>query len=105
MKTSLGVAVVLLLFLAGSILFSLGTGSVRLGYPQIFQKEHRAVFQIRLARTLMAVTVGAALSVAGVLFQAVLRNPLADPYVLGVDDEIRAHTHDLFHIRHTITAH
>jgi iron complex transport system permease protein len=42
------------------------------------------VFQIRLPRILMAILVGAALSVAGAGFQALLRNPLADPYVLGV---------------------
>ena len=39
---------------------------------------------IRLARVALGIVVGAALSVAGVIFQAVLRNPLAEPYVLGV---------------------
>ncbi|MFO7262697.1 MAG: iron ABC transporter [Bacillaceae bacterium G1] len=42
------------------------------------------VFDVRLPRILLAVLVGAALATAGVGFQAVLRNPLADPYVLGV---------------------
>jgi iron complex transport system permease protein len=42
------------------------------------------VFNIRLPRILMGVLVGASLSVAGAGFQALLRNPLADPYVLGV---------------------
>lgn len=37
-----------------------------------------------MARILLAVIAGAALSVAGVVFQALLRNPLAEPYVLGV---------------------
>jgi len=42
------------------------------------------VLRIRLPRILLAAVVGAALAVSGVLFQALLRNPLADPYVLGV---------------------
>jgi len=42
------------------------------------------VFDIRLPRIVLAIFVGASLSVAGTSFQALLRNPLADPYVLGV---------------------
>ena len=41
------------------------------------------VIEIRLPRILLAIVVGASLSVAGTSFQALLRNPLADPYVLG----------------------
>ena len=37
-----------------------------------------------MPRLLFAGIVGAALSVAGVVFQALLRNPLADPYILGI---------------------
>ncbi len=42
------------------------------------------VLRVRLPRVLLAVLVGACLAVAGALFQALLRNPLADPFVLGV---------------------
>jgi len=42
------------------------------------------VLNIRLPRILLAIVVGASLSVAGASFQALLRNPLADPYVLGI---------------------
>jgi len=42
------------------------------------------VFEIRLPRILLGILVGASLAVAGAGFQALLRNPLADPYVLGV---------------------
>src|SRR6202171_5888301 len=42
------------------------------------------IVEIRLPRILLAIVVGASLSVAGTSFQALLRNPLADPYVLGV---------------------
>jgi len=42
------------------------------------------VLDVRLPRVLLALLVGGALSAAGVAFQATLRNPLADPYILGV---------------------
>ena len=41
-------------------------------------------YQVRLPRVLLAAVLGGSLTVAGVAFQAILRNPLADPYVLGV---------------------
>jgi iron complex transport system permease protein len=42
------------------------------------------VLRVRLPRVLLAALVGASLAVAGAIFQALLRNPLADPFVLGV---------------------
>ena len=42
------------------------------------------ILGVRLPRILMAALAGAALGAAGAVFQAVLRNPLADPYILGV---------------------
>lgn len=42
------------------------------------------VWNIRMPRILLAILVGAALALAGVAYQGVLRNPLADPYILGV---------------------
>lgn len=42
------------------------------------------IWQIRLPRVLMAALVGAGLSVSGAVYQSLLRNPLADPYLLGV---------------------
>lgn len=53
-------------------------------FPQTWpQSDETIIFQIRLPRVLAAALVGAALSVAGVLFQGLFRNPLADPYVIG----------------------
>lgn len=46
--------------------------------------EQTIIWQIRLPRSFLAALVGCALSLSGVTFQAVLRNPLADPYLLGV---------------------
>ena len=58
---------------------------VALGQRAQLKSEYRLiVFDIRLPRILLGILVGASLSVAGTGFQALLRNPLADPYVLGV---------------------
>lgn len=45
---------------------------------------HDLFFEARLPRVLLALCVGASLSSSGVVFQSLLRNPLADPYILGV---------------------
>jgi iron complex transport system permease protein len=42
------------------------------------------IWRIRLPRVLLATLVGAALSLGGLVFQALLRNPLAEPYILGI---------------------
>ncbi len=46
--------------------------------------EQAIVFDIRLPRILLAGLVGIALSVSGVTFQGIFRNPLVDPYILGI---------------------
>jgi iron complex transport system permease protein len=46
--------------------------------------EYNIFVQFRLSRMALGLLAGASLSVAGCLFQAVLRNPLASPYTLGV---------------------
>lgn len=95
-----GVGVILLLL---SILISLSLGTARLPLLQIAgilgkhlpglrgyvdanwpQSSEQIILKVRLPRVLLGVLVGAALSVAGAAFQGVLRNPLADPYTLGV---------------------
>ena len=45
---------------------------------------HTIIWQIRLPRVVLAAAVGASLSLGGLVFQALLRNPLAEPYILGV---------------------
>ncbi|MDO9515189.1 MAG: iron ABC transporter permease [Syntrophales bacterium] len=56
----------------------------REGYLALDPSEKTILFSIRLPRIIFAGIVGAALSTAGVVFQALLRNPLADPYILGI---------------------
>lgn len=48
------------------------------------EAETSIIMSVRLPRIILAAIVGASLSVAGVVFQALLRNPLADPYILGI---------------------
>ncbi len=67
-------------------------GSVKFTFSEIinsfFNNEnkslHTIVYNIRLPRNLIAVLVGASLSVSGLLLQSVMRNPLADPGITGV---------------------
>ncbi len=54
------------------------------GRSVLSESEKAILFSIRLPRIIFSALVGASLSVAGVVFQAILRNPLADPYILGV---------------------
>jgi iron complex transport system permease protein len=54
------------------------------GVPSPDAAAEAILISVRLPRVLLATVVGAALAVAGTAFQALLRNPLADPYVLGV---------------------
>lgn len=67
--------------LAAACAISLFAGAVRVPLEEM---PDSPIIRLRLARILLAVVAGAGLSVAGVIFQAILRNPLADPYVLGV---------------------
>lgn len=52
-------------------------------HPSRASEAKEIIFGLRLPRVLAAALVGAALSVTGVLFQGLFRNPLADPFVLG----------------------
>ncbi|MCU7800339.1 MAG: iron ABC transporter permease [gamma proteobacterium symbiont of Lucinoma myriamae] len=88
-----------LIFLSGlmfllliSFIFALLTGSGNLSTQELLallngtaSPLHQSlIFELRLPRALAAFAAGALLSIAGVLMQVLLRNPLADPYVLGV---------------------
>jgi len=84
---------VCLLFFAVAVMAGLKYGSVALSaselldillHPQDAGLQSTVVWQLRLPRVALAALVGMALAVSGTVFQAVLRNPLADPYLLGV---------------------
>ncbi len=88
----LGASAVLAVMLAigiGTVHFSLGTvaGVVvdrLLGRPPRPGVADQIVWQFRTPRALLAALAGAGLAVSGTMLQAVVRNPLADPYVLGL---------------------
>jgi iron complex transport system permease protein len=54
------------------------------GKVSLSSQEELIIFSVRLPRIIFAGVVGASLSLGGVIFQAILRNPLADPYILGI---------------------
>ena len=84
------------LILAGAALAAFGlalaSGSTRLALPELLQAlispadslAGEIVMRLRLPRALAAFAVGGLLALAGALMQVLLRNPLADPYVLGI---------------------
>ena len=93
LSTLLGVLLILL------ILLSITVGSVRVplyhsitillqsilgGRGEGTEAEQAIILSLRFPRAILAGLVGAGLSVSGAIFQALLRNPLADPYILGV---------------------
>ncbi len=92
------VTVFLLIVWACSAVFALAIGSVAIPPAELISLLMRRIsgqaagddtlatilFSIRLPRILLGSVVGAALAVAGAAFQSLLRNPLADPFVLGV---------------------
>ncbi len=79
------VALVVLFFV------SINLGSIKLSASQLirglfveYDPDVASVYDLRFPRILISMMAGAALAVAGVLFQAVLKNPLADPGLLGI---------------------
>ena len=63
---------------------AINLGRMLIGHGSRVPSDYQVAFGYRMPRIELAILVGAALSVAGASFQALLRNPLADPYVLGV---------------------
>lgn len=82
----------LALLLAAAMVLAVRTGAVPLGTAEVVRGARGvgdastvAIVQgLRLPRALLAALVGAALAASGATFQALLRNPLAEPYILGV---------------------
>lgn len=84
------------LVLVAAIFLAITVGSVQLTPGQVVQGVWNGlrgdlagtsdviIWQIRLPRVLLAALVGGSLALAGVAYQGIFRNPLADPYLLGV---------------------
>lgn len=93
MRTGLASALFLALLLMGAIIH-LGLGARFIAPQTVVQAflafdprnfDHNVIINLRLLRLAAALTTGAALGVAGVLLQAVIRNPLGEPHILGLN--------------------
>lgn len=79
--------------LLGAVIMSLSVGAKFIPGSTVLEAftnprdtaDHAIILQNRLPRTLMGIAVGISLGVAGALIQAITRNPLADPGILGVN--------------------
>jgi len=84
--------IVLLVIAVLSIVGAVSLGSVPLGWRALgavalhrgTPLEHTLIMDVRLPRVIAAFAVGGLLALAGTLMQVLLRNPLADPYILGI---------------------
>ncbi|MFO8032457.1 MAG: iron ABC transporter permease [Desulfohalobiaceae bacterium] len=81
-SVSMGYVQIPLLSTAQAIFFKLSGQGEHL--QQMDELWRTVIFEVRLPRVLTAAVVGAGLALAGVIFQGLLLNPLADPYTLGV---------------------
>ncbi|HUI32711.1 MAG: iron ABC transporter permease [Dysgonamonadaceae bacterium] len=83
--------VVLIVVVTVAIVLSLSVGEINIPFrelPQIFSQkdsmEYGVLFYIRIPRTLLGFAVGGSLSLAGAILQGIYRNPLVEPYTLGI---------------------
>jgi iron complex transport system permease protein len=91
--STLPIIVVLVVALVVVTLASVATGAVRIAPRALFvamlgdhpltETQRLILFHIRLPRVLASGVVGSGLALAGLLFQGLFRNPIADPYVIG----------------------
>ncbi len=92
MNRRLALTLLLSVFAPVSVLLALRYGSVATDWSTLWQTlsgntsdtTATAILDLRLPRALTAFAVGGMLALAGALLQVLLRNPLADPYVLGI---------------------
>lgn len=83
--------VVLLISVAIALFFSLSIGEISIPLNNLTQVlsnkdsiEYGVLFHIRIPRTLLGFAVGGSLSLAGAILQGIYRNPLVEPYTLGI---------------------
>ncbi|HEY2866442.1 MAG TPA: iron ABC transporter permease [Pyrinomonadaceae bacterium] len=79
-------AVFLVVLLVAVLILAATLGSERLSFFDLSDQQRSILFDIRLPRVFLAACVGASLAASGAGLQALLRNPLAEPYLLGVSN-------------------
>ncbi len=80
------IALALAAGLAGALAAGLMFGSESISVWEMSDTHRAILFEIRMPRVFLGACVGASLAVAGAALQALLRNPLAEPYLLGVSN-------------------
>ena len=92
LKRKMGSLVVVLAGLVILFLFAVNTGSLQISPAQLFNglfiaydPDVATVYDLRFPRIFIAMVGGAATATSGVLLQAVIRNPLADPGIIGIN--------------------
>ncbi|MFH1729006.1 MAG: iron ABC transporter permease [Pseudomonadota bacterium] len=78
-----------IIMLACLSLFTLFTGEININFNKLFNfgsvnTEYLILYKIRLPRILMAILVGGSCALTGSVYQTILKNPLAEPYILGL---------------------
>ncbi len=82
--------IIALVLLAAVMYLSVFTGTKKISISEVLKGRVEAgnidydIFMLRLRKVILAAIVGAALASSGVILQGLLRNPLADPYILGI---------------------
>ncbi len=76
----------LLILLAGASVLAMSLGAESVSLFDSEETSRTILWEIRLPRVMLGIFVGASLAVAGASLQALLRNPLAEPYLLGVSN-------------------
>ena len=66
-----------------SFIIAILKGSVDILAKDLLLKESRVILILRILRVFTAIVVGSGLSVSGIVLQSIMKNPLADPYLLG----------------------
>ncbi|MCX5669443.1 MAG: iron ABC transporter permease [Candidatus Omnitrophica bacterium] len=74
---------ILFLLLGAVIIFGLIKGAVNIPLANLLLKDNQVILNLRLLRVIAAILVGSGLAISGIALQAILRNPLAEPYLLG----------------------
>ena len=98
----MGAILILIVLLIVSIMIAVTIGSADISIHEVYKvigyklfnisafseyasgPVHDVIWLIRLPRVILAVAIGMGLAVSGVIMQAIVKNPIADPYVLGI---------------------
>ncbi|MFH1441721.1 MAG: iron ABC transporter permease [Candidatus Omnitrophota bacterium] len=75
---------ILIILLLIAIFIGVINGSCNIPIAELLRENNRNILSLRILRVFLAIVVGSGLTVSGIALQAILRNPLAEPYLLGI---------------------